>query len=159
MCFTGVLFLRVLCFLCGKIGKSLMRGHPMTPSSHRVGVVTTLTAVLLLPCHRAVAQRATMWRGLSHCVSAAHPCSDEQVIYRVNAGSDSLHRNMSAAKIVGADTIDMGTLSLTRAAGSADWTARIPVGVWRFQIGRDSLTGTFTTNAGDVMRRISAKQQ
>jgi hypothetical protein len=111
---------------------------------------------LLIPVHRAAAQRTTVWRGLSRCIAAAHPCHDEQVIYRVAEGPDSSRRIMSAAKIVGADTIEMGTLTLAREVGSSDWVARLAVGVWRFQIGRDSLTGTLTVDDGAVMRRVSA---
>ncbi|HKW47317.1 MAG TPA: hypothetical protein VJN70_07725, partial [Gemmatimonadaceae bacterium] len=72
------------------------------------------------------------------------------------AASDTSQRLMSAAKIVAADTIEMGDLTLTRAASAEEWVARIPTGVWRFQIGRDSLTGTLTVNDGAVMRRVSA---
>ena len=113
-------------------------------------------AALLLPVHHATAQGTTVWRGLSRCVSAAHPCRDEQVIYHVAAGPDSSRRIMSAAKIVGADTVDMGTLTLIRQDGSNDWVARLPLGVWRFQFRRDSLTGILTVNDGAVMRRVSA---
>ena len=119
-------------------------------------VIVLALALLLLPAKRVTAQRATVWRGLSHCVAAAHPCADEQVIYRVAAASDTSQRLMSAAKIVAADTIEMGDLTLTRAASAEEWVARIPTGVWRFQIGRDSLTGTLTVNDGAVMRRVSA---
>ena len=114
-------------------------------------------AVLLLPFQRALAQRTTtVWRGLSRCVAADHPCSDEQVIYRVAVASDTSRRVMTAAKIVGKDTVDMGTLTLTRDASSDEWVARLPSGVWRFQIGRDSLSGTLTVNDGAIMRRVSA---
>ena len=111
---------------------------------------------VLLPFQRAAAQRASIWRGLSHCVAASHPCTDEQVIYRLAAATDSSRREMSAAKIVGTDTIEMGALTLTRDAHSDEWVARIPTGVWRFKIGRDSLTGTLTVSDGAVMRRVSA---
>ena len=114
------------------------------------------TMVVLLPAQRAVAQRTSIWRGLSHCVSAEHPCSDEQVIYRVVATADSSRRVMNAARIVGADTVDMGPLTLTHEASSGQWFARLPVGIWRFQIRRDSLTGTFAVNDGTIMRRVSA---
>lgn len=50
----------------------------------------------------------------------------------------------------------MGTLPLTRAGNSGEWVARLSIGVWRFQIARDSLTGTFTVNDGTIMRRVSA---
>ena len=124
-------------------------------SSHIARAFCLSAMALLLPFHRAAAQRTTVWRGLSHCVSAEHPCRDEQVIYRVAAAADSSRRVMSAAKIVGADTVDMGPLTLTR-EGSDAWVARLPVGVWRFQIGRDSLTGTLTVSDGAIMRRVSA---
>jgi hypothetical protein len=50
----------------------------------------------------------------------------------------------------------MGTLTLTREAGADAWVARLPTGVWRFQIGRDSLTGTLMVNDGAIMRRVFA---
>jgi hypothetical protein len=111
---------------------------------------------VLVPLHHAAAQRTTVWRGVSHCVAADHPCRDEQVIYHVAAAADSTRRVMSAAKIVGADTVDMGTLTLKREAGADAWVARLPMGVWRFQIGRDSLTGTLMVNDGAIMRRVFA---
>ena len=122
----------------------------------RHGVLIPAMAALLLPVHRAAAQHTTVWRGLSRCVAAEHPCSDEQVIYRVAAAPDTSRRVMSAAKIVGADTIDMGTLTLTREVSSDQWMAQLPSGVWRFQIGRDSLRGTLTVKDGVIMRRVSA---
>src|SRR5690348_2585243 len=109
----------------------------------KFGVLLPAMAVLV-PLHEIAGQRTTVWRGLSRCVSAAHPCSDEQVIYHVAAGPDSSRRVMSAAKLVGSDTIDMGTLTLTREVRSNDWVARLPAGMWRFQIGRDALTATLT---------------
>lgn len=112
--------------------------------------------VLLLAFQRAAAQSTTVWRGLSRCVAANHPCRDEQVIYRVAAVQDTSRRVMSAARIVGADTVKMGELTLTREAGSNEWVSRLPLGVWKFQIGRDSLSGTLTVNDGTVMRRVSA---
>ena len=121
----------------------------------RYGLLLAMMAGLL-PYQRAAAQRTNVWRGLSHCVSAEHPCSDEQVIYRVAAGTDSSRRVMNAARIVGADTVDMGPLTLTHEPRSGQWLARLPVGTWRFQIGRDSLTGTFAVNDGTIMRRVSA---
>jgi hypothetical protein len=110
----------------------------------------------LFPVHGTAGQQATVWRGVSHCVSAAHPCRDEQVIYRVAAETDSSRRAMSAARIAGADTVDMGPLTLARDVRSNDWVARLPQGVWRFRIGPDSLTGTLTVTDGTVMRRVSA---
>src|SRR5689334_17655403 len=107
--------------------------------------------MLLVPIHLATAQRPTVWRGLSRCVAAAHPCSDEQVIYRVAADSGSSRRVMSAARIVGADTIEMGALTLAHDVSSDQWTARLPSGVWRFRIGHDSLSGTLTVDDGTVM--------
>ena len=115
-----------------------------------------MAVLLLLPFQRAQAQRTTVWRGLSRCVAADHPCSDEQVLYRVAAAPDTSRRVMSAAKIVGADTVEMGTLTLTRDASSGEWVARLPMGVWRFQIGSDSLRGTLMVHDGAIMRRVSA---
>jgi hypothetical protein len=57
---------------------------------------------------------------------------------------------------VGTDTVDMGPLTLTRDASTTDWVGRLPMGVWRFQISADSLTGTLTVSDGVVMRRVSA---
>lgn len=129
----------------------------MTKRSITSGRRALVAAVLvLLPFQLAAAQRTTVWRGLSHCVAADHPCSDEQVIYRVGAVTDTSRRVMTAAKIVGADTIEMGALTLTHEALSDEWVARIPTGVWRFKIGRDSLTGTLTVSDGFIMRRVSA---
>lgn len=125
-------------------------------SMHTKGFVLVLVTAVLQPVQRAAAQRTTVWRGLSHCVAANHPCPDEQVIYRVAAAADTSRRVMSAAKIVGADTIDMGPLTLTRERGADTWVARLPMGVWRFQIVSDSLTGTLTVRDGTIMRRVFA---
>ncbi len=116
-------------------------------------------AALPLLSARASAQlptEPTTWRGLSHCVDARHPCTDEQVIYRLPAAPpDSSRWMMQGYKIVGADTIDMGPLSLTRGT-SGSLVATLPMGVWTFVIHHDSLTGSLALSDGSVMRRVQA---
>lgn len=82
--------------------------------------------------------------------------SDEQVIYHTASDPDSSRRTVSGARMVGSDTIDMGTLTLTRQVSSNEWVARLPAGLWRFQIRRDSLTATLTVPDGIIMRGVSA---
>ena len=82
-----------------------------------------------------------VWRGTSLCQVRSSPCKDEIVVYRiarVNA-SDSL--SLHARKIVNGQEDEMGVLGCRLAVSGAQFTCRMPNGVWRFTIRGDSLVG------------------
>ncbi len=80
------------------------------------------------------------------------------MLYRLSASSaDSTRWLMQGLKIVGTDTIDMGPLEPTRDRSGA-LVARLPMGMWKFDVRGDSLTGALVLVDGSVMRRVQAKR-
>jgi hypothetical protein len=122
--------------------------------------VAVLTGCVL--AHRAQAQAAPRpdfvgsWRGTSLCLVRPSACNDEVVVYRITRANTSDSLSMDARKIVNAKEEDMGVLACRLISASAQFTCRIPNGVWGFTIRRDTLVGEFRLTDGTKYRDVRA---
>jgi hypothetical protein len=132
---------------------------------HRVHplVVSGVLAVAAHPAPRTqpASEWLGRWAGESACAGAHPACRAEHVVYRIDAaGAGAL--SVRGARVAGSDTVDMGDLACRvgagRAAGRAEATCRVSVGVWRFWITHDRLEGSLTLADTTVARHVVARR-
>jgi hypothetical protein len=82
-----------------------------------------------------------VWRGTSACTVRPSPCKDEITVYRITRVNASDSLSVDARKIVNGQEEGMGVLGCRSADSGAQFTCKMPNGVWHFTIRGDSLVG------------------
>jgi hypothetical protein len=101
---------------------------------------------------------AGSWTGESLCTGTRAACQDEHVIWTfMNPDSAGLVSS-SADKVVDGKRINMGTAELQFNRETSTLTWRIPLGIWKLTMKKDTIEGTLTLNDGEVVRRMNLKK-
>lgn len=106
------------------------------------------------------------WYGVSLCVDKATDtaCKDEVVLYRISPDPSTPGRaNFDAWKIVGRDTVSMGSLVLIPAAEAQSWDCELQTprfhGRWSFTTSGRALAGTLIDLPSKrLIRRVATER-
>jgi hypothetical protein len=100
-----------------------------------------------------------VWRGTSLCLVKPSSCNDETVVYRITRLKAADSVSIDARKIVRGEEQEMGVLACSVAAATVVVTCRMPNGVWRFQVRRDSMLGELRLPDSTRFRDVRTRRE
>jgi hypothetical protein len=101
---------------------------------------------------------AGSWTGESLCTGVRSACKDEHVIWTFKAPDSAGKVWASAEKVVDGQRINMGSGDYEYDKANSTLSQKIPLGIWKLVVKKNTIEGTLTLNEGGIARRMTLKK-